>query len=100
MIDEICPKFERATLLLSKRWNGLIVNQLLARPKRFGELESEITLSAKVLSQRLKELEEVGIIKRNVYPETPVRIEYELTEMGRSLNPVMKAIENWSTKWL
>lgn len=100
MNSTICPKFEKATALLSKRWNGLIIHQLLERPKRFGELENEIQLSAKVLSQRLKELEELQIIKRNVYPETPVRIEYELTEMGHSLQYVMTEIENWSSKWL
>lgn len=100
MKDEICPKFERASKILSKRWNGLIIHQLLIRPKRFSELEQEIQLSAKVLSQRLKELEDLGIINRKVYPETPVRIEYKLTKMGQSLDPVMKAIEGWSSSWL
>ena len=100
MKDEICPKFERATQLLSRRWNGLIINQLLIRPKRFNELTNEIHLSAKVLSQRLKELEEVGLVVRDVYPETPVRIEYRLTSMGESLKSVMKEIEDWSGKWL
>lgn len=100
MSDQICPKFEKATKLLSKRWNGLIIHQLLIRPKRFGELETEIKVSAKVLSQRLKELEQVGLIQRIVYAETPVRIEYILTEMGKSLEPVMLAIEDWSSNWL
>lgn len=100
MSNPICPKFEKATELLNKRWNGLIIHQLLESPKRFGELESEIHLSAKVLSQRLKELEENGIIERKVYPETPVRIEYVLTDKGQSMEPIMKAIEDWSNKWL
>lgn len=100
MNDPVCPKFEKATFIINKRWNGLIIHQLMIRPKRFSELEAEIQVSAKVLSQRLKELEELGIIVRNVYPETPVRIEYQLSDMGNSLEPVMDAIENWSQKWL
>lgn len=100
MSNEICPRFEKATKLLSMRWNSLIIHQLLDHSKRFSELEQEIQLSAKVLSQRLKELEQVGLIERNVYPDTPVRIEYALTDMGKSLSPVMEAIENWASKWL
>ncbi|QWB95613.1 helix-turn-helix transcriptional regulator [Mycoplasmatota bacterium] len=100
MKDDICPKFEKATKILNKRWNGLIIHQLLLRPKRFGELEDEIQISGKVLSTRLKELEEFGIVERKVYPETPVRIEYDLSQMGKSLSLVMKSIEDWSKIWL
>lgn len=100
MNDQICPKFEKATQLLGKRWVGLIVNQLLKHPKRFSDLVSEIQLSPKILSERLKELEEEHIISRTVYPETPVRIEYELTEKGKSLEPIMKSIANWSDTWI
>jgi len=100
MKHDICPKFEKATHLLSMRWNSLIIHQLLIDSKRFSELEQEIQISSKVLSQRLKDLEQVGLIKRNVYPETPVRIEYVLTDMGRALTPVMKSIEDWSSTWL
>jgi len=96
----ICPKFEHAAKLLSKRWIGLIVNQLLKDSKRFKVLQDEIQISAKVLSERLKLLEEEGIILRNVYPETPVRIEYTLTEKGKSLAPIMKEIENWAEQWV
>ena len=99
-MQAICPKFEKATELLGKRWNSMIIHQLMLGPKRFSELEQEIHVSGRVLSQRLKELEQFGIIKRHVYPDTPVRIEYVLTEMGRSMDPVMKAIEAWSSTWI
>lgn len=98
--QSICPKFEKAAQLLGKKWVGLIINQLMDRPKRFSELEQEIHLSAKVLSDRLKDLEQEHIVKRNVYPEIPIRIEYELTEKGKSLSPIMSAIEHWSQNWI
>ncbi|WP_183251322.1 winged helix-turn-helix transcriptional regulator [Anoxybacteroides tepidamans] len=85
--------------LLSKRWVGLIISQLLEGKTRFSEIESSIPISGKLLSERLKDLEEAGIVERNVYPETPVRIEYVLTEKGRALKPVIKAIEQWAQTW-
>ncbi|MBM4760944.1 helix-turn-helix domain-containing protein [Bacillus sp. B15-48] len=96
----ICPRFEKAMGILSQRWTGLVIYQLLTGPKRFCTLESSIGVSGRVLSERLKELESQGIVKREVYPETPVRIEYSLTEKGQSLEPIMKEIENWSQTWL
>jgi len=98
--QEICPKFEKAISILTKRWVGLIVYQLLDEPKRFGDLQEEIKLSSKVLSERLKSLEKEGIIKRNVYPETPVRIEYTLTNKGRTLKHSLEAIHTWADEWL
>jgi DNA-binding HxlR family transcriptional regulator len=100
MNKEICPKFEKATKILYKRWNGLIIHQLLGQTKRFNELQAEINLSGKVLSQRLKELEKIGVVERVVYAETPVRIEYKLTQMGESLRPMIAEIQKWSTEWL
>lgn len=95
----LCPKFEAAMQLLSKRWVGLIISQLLEGKRRFSEIESSLPISGKLLSERLKELEEAGIVERNVYPETPVRIEYVLTEKGKALEPVMEAIERWAQTW-
>lgn len=95
----LCPKFEAAMQLLSKRWVGLIISQLLEGKRRFSEIESSLPISGKLLSERLKELEEAGIVERNVYPETPVRIEYVLTEKGKALKPVMEAIERWAQTW-
>ncbi|GFR38654.1 MarR family transcriptional regulator [Insulibacter thermoxylanivorax] len=96
----ICPRFEKAMNLLSQKWTGLIVYQLLSGPQRFCHIESSIGVSGKVLSERLKILENEGIVKREVYPETPVRIEYSLTDKGRALEPIIRDIENWSQTWL
>lgn len=99
--SDICPRFEKAVELLSKRWVALIVFQLLSSPQRFSEIEAALTnLSGRVLSERLKELEAAGIVKREVFAETHVRIEYSLTDMGRSLAPVFEEISKWSTEWI
>ncbi|MCI2256978.1 helix-turn-helix transcriptional regulator [Domibacillus sp. PGB-M46] len=100
MDKSICPRFEKAMGLLGQRWTGMIIYQLLDGPQRFCSIESSIGVSGRVLSERLKDLESEGIVKRNVYPETPVRIEYSLTEKGLGLEPLMRDIEKWSQAWL
>jgi DNA-binding HxlR family transcriptional regulator len=100
MDKSICPRFEKAMSILSQRWTGLIIYQLLGGPQRFCSLESSIGVSGRVLSERLKDLENEGIVKREVFPETPVRIEYSLTDKGVALEPLMRDIENWSQNWL
>lgn len=96
----MCPKFENAFELLGKRWTGLIIRTLLNGQKRFSDIAEAIpNMSARMLTERFKELEEEGIIIRKVYPETPVRIEYELTEKGLDLQAVMDEIQNWAEKW-
>ncbi|MDN3014697.1 helix-turn-helix domain-containing protein [Paenibacillus sp. BSR1-1] len=96
----ICPRFEKAMGILSQRWTGLVLYQLLSGPKRFCALESSMGISGRVLSERLKDLENLDIVKREVFPETPVRIEYSLTEKGKALQPIIKEIEKWSQTWL
>jgi DNA-binding HxlR family transcriptional regulator len=73
---------------------------LLGGPQRFCSLESSIGVSGRVLSERLKDLENEGIVKREVFPETPVRIEYSLTDKGSALEPLMRDIEKWSQTWI
>lgn len=98
---ERCPRFEKALETLSKRWVSLIVYQLLTGPQRFSEIESALpNLSGKVLSERLKELEQEGVVQRTVYPEMPVRIEYSLTEKGQALAPIFQEIGKWSSCWV
>lgn len=98
---KVCPKFETAFQLLGKRWTGLIINVLLTGPKRFKQVASEIPqMSDRVLAERLKELEEMEIVTRHVYPETPVRIEYDLTDKGRDLKEVMEQVQCWADKWI
>ncbi|GGG17398.1 winged helix-turn-helix transcriptional regulator [Paenibacillus aceti] len=100
-LPQLCPRFERAIDLLSKRWTTLIVYRLLDGPQRFIDIEHSLpNLSGKVLSDRLRELESEGVIQRNVYPEKPVRIEYTLTEKGRALAPLMDDIQQWATCWV
>lgn len=96
----LCPKFEAAFELLGKRWTGLIIRSLLGGSKRFSDIQEVIpNISARMLTERFKELEEQGIIIRTVYPEMPVRIEYELTEKGKDLEKAMGEIQNWAEKW-
>lgn len=97
---ELCPRFEKAVSILSQRWTALILYQLMVGPQRFCTMTDKLGVSGKTLTERLKDLEQQGFVIRNVYPETPVRIEYSLTEKGMSLTPIMKEIENWSKMWI
>ncbi|MBB3127512.1 DNA-binding HxlR family transcriptional regulator [Paenibacillus rhizosphaerae] len=97
----MCPRFENAFSILGKRWNGLIVFSLMDGPKRFKDISNLIpSMSDKMLSERMKDLETEGILVRHVYPETPVRIEYELTDKGRALRPVMEQVQEWAEQWV
>ncbi|NMO94565.1 winged helix-turn-helix transcriptional regulator [Paenibacillus lemnae] len=97
----LCPYFETAFALLGKRWNGLIIQSLMSGPKRFKDISNLIpSMSDKMLSERMKDLESEGILVRHVYPETPVRIEYELTDKGRALQPVMNEVSAWAGQWV
>jgi DNA-binding HxlR family transcriptional regulator len=96
----LCPKFETAFELLGKRWTGLIIRVLLTGPKRFKDISDVIpSMSDRMLSERFKELEAAGMITRHVFPETPVRIEYELTDKGRGLESTMVEVQKWADKW-
>ncbi|MCR8644097.1 helix-turn-helix transcriptional regulator [Paenibacillus sp. N1-5-1-14] len=100
MDDSLCPKFESAFELLGKKWTGLIIKVLLTGPKRFKDISDVIpAMSDRMLSERCKELELSGVVIRHVYPETPVRIEYELTEKGKDLFKVMEEVGKWAEKW-
>ncbi|MBI3743665.1 MAG: helix-turn-helix transcriptional regulator [Chloroflexi bacterium] len=82
--------------LLGKRWSALIVKDLIQGPRRFRELLHSLgRINDKVLSQRLKELEARGIIRRQVFAEVPVRVEYSLTDKGRALAGVIHEMEQW-----
>jgi DNA-binding HxlR family transcriptional regulator len=98
---QICPRYEQAIQLLGKRWTGLLIYALLEGPQRFCELTNTVEgLSDRVLSDRLRELEVEGIVKRVVYPQIPVRVEYELTYKGRALESVVAAIRQWAEQWV
>lgn len=97
----ICPKFEKTFTMLGKKWTGLIIKVLLDGPKRFSEVTALLPeLSDRMLTERFKELEGLGVIARTVFPETPVRIEYSLTESGRDLLSAMDELQKWAEKWI
>ncbi len=90
-----CPVATTVQLIGSK-WKLLILRNLLARPWRFNELKKNLEgISQKVLTDSLRSLEEDGIVTRTVYPEVPPRVEYSLSELGDSMRPIIKAMEDW-----
>lgn len=97
----MCPAYEKAMELLGKKWTGLILRILMGGPKRFSEFREQVPdMSDRLLSERLSELEETGIVQRHVHQTKPVLIEYELTNKGRALEPVVQSIEGWAEKWV
>lgn len=96
----LCPRLSKALDLIGKRWTALIIYQLLEGPQRFNAIEAALPVSGRLLSERLKELEKEGIVERNVFSEVPIRVEYSLTEKGRSLEATVREIEEWSKNWL
>lgn len=99
--DAFCPYYHRAMELIGRRWTAVILRAMISGVQRFSDLVSAIPgLSDRMLSERLKELEMEGLVVRNVFPETPVRIEYHLTEKGKALGAVMEAVSDWAQHWL
>lgn len=100
-IEQVCPKFHEAIELVGKRWTGAIISVLMDGPRRFCELQEAVPgLHDRLLSERLKELEAEDIVVRRVYPETPVRIAYELTAKGRDLERVVAEVQRWANRWV
>lgn len=90
-----CPVATTVALIGSK-WKFLIIRNLLARPWRFNELKKDLEgISQKVLTDSLRSMEADGIITRTVYPEVPPRVEYSLTELGKSLKPILDSMRAW-----
>jgi DNA-binding HxlR family transcriptional regulator len=98
---QLCVKFHQAVELIGSRWTGAVIQLLLQGPMRFAELRDAIPdISDRMLSERLRELEEEGIVERRVIPETPVRVEYELTDKGRALEQPLAAVGKWAERWV
>lgn len=90
-----CPVATTVQMIGSK-WKLLIMRNLLARPWRFNELKKDLAgISQKVLTDSLRSMENDGIIIRTVYPEVPPRVEYALSELGESMRPIIKSMEQW-----
>jgi len=100
-IPELCPRFHRASELIGRRWTGAIIYVLLKSRCRFAMLREAIPdITDRMLSERLQELEQEGIVARTVVPEMPVRVEYELTKKGRALASAIDSIADWAEKWI
>lgn len=94
-----CP-VETTLTLIGDKWKVLILRDLLPGTKRFGELKKSIgSVSQKVLTAQLRDMEQNGLINRKVYAEVPPRVEYSLTELGMSLKPVLDALWNWGEEY-
>lgn len=95
----VCP-VETTLMLIGDKWKVLILRDLMGGTKRFGELKKSIgTVSQKVLTAQIRDMEEKGLLTRKVYAEVPPQVEYTLTETGRSLKPVLNAMWIWGTDY-
>jgi DNA-binding HxlR family transcriptional regulator len=98
--EAVCPQFHAAIELVGRRWAGAILAALADRPMRFGELGRTVPgLSDRLLSQRLRELEEAGLLERSVEPGSPVRVSYELSPKGADLKPALAELKAWAQRW-
>jgi DNA-binding HxlR family transcriptional regulator len=97
-----CPLYHEAVEMIGRRWTGAIVAVLIdGGPMRFSEIAHAVPeLSDRLLSERMKELEARGVVTRHVDPGPPVKVLYELTDMGRSLEPALQALKSWARRWL
>lgn len=88
--------------LLGRRWTGLVLTSLMDTPARFSKISTAVIgISDRMLSQRLVELEEIGLVERKVYAsQRPVLVEYGATAMAQELAPVFDALQNWAEKWM
>lgn len=94
-----CP-VETTLLMIGNKWKVLILRDLIGGTKRFGELKKSIGyISQKVLTQQLRSMESDGLVARKVYPEVPPRVEYSLTDTGRSLETVLESMKAWGERY-
>jgi DNA-binding HxlR family transcriptional regulator len=99
--EACCSSYHRAVELVGKRWTGAILLVLMDGPARFSEVKQLVPdLSDRLLSERMKELEAEGIVRRRVHDEMPVRVEYSLTVKGEALEPAVRALKVWARSWL
>jgi len=96
----LCNAFHSAIELIGRRWTGAIIFLLLKSRCRYAVLRDAIPdITDRMLTERLQELEQEGIVQRTVLPESPVRVEYSLTPKGRALASAVDAISDWAHKW-
>lgn len=94
-----CP-VETTLMLIGDKWKVLILRDLMSGTKRFGELKKSLgSVSQKVLTAQLRDMEDSGLVNRQVYAEVPPRVEYSLTELGQSLKPILETMQNWGESY-
>jgi DNA-binding HxlR family transcriptional regulator len=98
---QVCAKFHHAVELIGRRWSGAIISAMIRQSRCFNEFLAAVPgLSDRLLTERLRELEGEGLVRRTVIAGPPVRVSYELTESGQDLEPVIEALETWAEKWV
>ena len=100
-VRPVCARFHVAIELVGARWSGAVLRAMFTGSRRFADIKAAIPgISDPMLTRRLRELEEAGLLQREVIPASPVRVEYRLTEMGRDAEPVLNAVIAWSHRWI
>jgi DNA-binding HxlR family transcriptional regulator len=100
-VSQVCSRFHRAIELIGSRWSGAILQTLLQGRTRYGAIKAAIPdLTDRMLSERLRSLEAENLVLRIVVPESPVRVEYELTQKGRELQDALTEIGAWAERWI
>lgn len=100
MRSQVCPHYHAAVELIGRRWSGAIIYALTDGPLRFAEIKAAVPgMSDRLLSERLKELERAGLVERTVEDEPPVKVSYELSRKGKSLQPVIDDLRDWARRW-
>ena len=99
--EGFCPRFHRAVELIGRRWSGAILRALIGGSLRFNEMLAAVPgLSDRLLSERLRELEAAGLVRRDVGAGPPVWVRYTLTPAGRDLEPVIAQLGAWAERWI
>ena len=99
--SRFCPRFHHAVELIGRRWSGAILNAMLPGPQCFNELLAIVPgLSDRLLTERLREFESEGLVRREVIPGPPVRVSYQMTDAGKDLEPVIRALGHWAERWV
>ena len=94
-----CP-VETTLMMLNSRWKVLIIRELLTGTKRFGELKKSLgTITQKVLTSNLRDMEDSGLVERKVYAQIPPRVDYTLTDVGYSLAVVLDSMAEWGSAY-
>lgn len=98
---KVCVRFHHAVELIGRRWTGAIISLMMGGPQCFNEMLASVPgLSDRLLTERLRELEAEGLVRRTVLPGPPVRVSYELTAAGKDLKPVIECLGRWAEQWV